>query len=77
MKNEPPADRVLRKLERLMNRSLNDLTPRTLRGLGTDGLEDTLSNGIDSTTDDIAKRERLGGRSLRETKPRLRRELGV
>ena len=78
MKDSTIGDRMLRKLERLVDRPLAGVAPRIFKALGIDRLEDQWSRSSgEASRSDIDKQQRISGCSLQETTPRLRRELGL
>ena len=76
MRNGDMGERALRKLGRLVARSLAGVTPRIYRALGILDLEKEFrqESGGDSKNA-MGDQERISGCSLQETTPRVRREL--
>ena len=77
MNNGGDRNRVLCKLERIVNRSLSGIRPRLCDVLGIGTLENRWLQGGDARAKTEERRARLAGMPAGETTPRVREELGL
>ena len=77
MNNGGDRNRVLCKLERIVNHSLSGIRPRLCNVLGIGPLENHWLRGGDDLAKTEERRTRIAGMPIGEITPRVREELGL